>query len=63
MYSKFKAVKTDRDGMSSKMWLLHLRWQQMRLELLQQAAMSAPFSESTQNPPPGSLDKDFINAA
>ncbi len=35
----------SRDGISPNMMLLHLRWQQMRLELLQQVA-HPPQSES-----------------
>jgi len=36
--SKSQIMKMSRDGVSPNMMLLHLRWQQMRLELLQQVA-------------------------
>ncbi len=36
--SKSKIMKMSREGISPNMMLLHLRWQQIRLELLQQTA-------------------------
>ncbi len=47
--SKFKIMKMGREGISPNMVLLHLRWQQIRLELLQQAALPTNHNENGQN--------------
>ncbi|MBN9288729.1 MAG: hypothetical protein BGO43_08570 [Gammaproteobacteria bacterium 39-13] len=57
--SKFKAVKMSQETISPKMLLLHLRWQQMRLELLQQSASSS-FQGNAQ-PPSHSDKKDYLS--
>jgi len=59
--SKFKAVKMSQETISPKMLLLHLRWQQMRLELLQQSAISSSF-QGTAQPPSHSDKKDYLSA-
>ncbi|MBI2791306.1 MAG: hypothetical protein HYX61_05060 [Gammaproteobacteria bacterium] len=46
--SNSKIMKMGRDAtISPNMMLLHLRWQQIRLELLQQASQQSSLPEST----------------
>ncbi|MGD9591244.1 MAG: hypothetical protein AB7V32_01835 [Candidatus Berkiella sp.] len=59
--SKSKLMKMSRDGISPNMMLLHLRWQQIRLELLQQAANS-PQSETLSAPCSELHKKSFTTA-
>lgn len=60
--SKFKAAKMSQDGISPRMLLLHLRWQQMRLELLQQSANASSFQDSAQPPSHELHKKDYLSA-
>ncbi|MBS0286034.1 MAG: hypothetical protein JSR17_01975 [Proteobacteria bacterium] len=59
--SKSKIMKMSRDGISPNMMLLHLRWQQIRLELLQQAAHTPHHSENT--PPEAGARKEVLATA
>ena len=60
--SKSKLMKMGREGISPNMVLLHLRWQQIRLELLQQAALPAHHPETMQNAHLGEHKKEYIAA-
>ena len=59
--SKSKIMKMSRDGISPNMVLLHLRWQQIRLELLQQAAFP-PHSDNAPSPSSVLHKKGFTSA-
>lgn len=59
--SKSKIMKMSRDGISPNMMLLHLRWQQIRLELLAQAAH--PPHHSDNSPPQAGTRKEGLATA
>ena len=61
--SNSKIMKMGRDAtISPNMMLLHLRWQQIRLELLQQASQQSNLPESTSPNQLEDLKKGYIAA-
>ena len=64
--SGFKISKNGNQGISPQMALLHLRWQQMRCELLnelqQQTSTSSNPQDHTQSAPVGTRKKVYTSA-
>lgn len=61
--SNSKMMKMGHNGtISPNMMLLHLRWQQIRLELLQQASQQSSLPDGVQSNPINGHKKDYIAA-